>query len=117
VKLKGSQEDEPVAAIGGAEGYNLDDAEQIEALGGSFAPISKDESYRLNIEQGVKVVAIEEGKLKEAGVPQGFVITKVDKQEVGTPKELKNALKDASGGVLIEGFSARGERQFYGLGF
>jgi hypothetical protein len=47
---------------------------------------------------------------------EGFIITKVDKTTVKSPKELTKALQQASGGVLIEGVYPNGSKAYYGFG-
>ena len=50
-------------------------------LGGTFEP-SKDEMRRLGIDHGIKVKKLDNGKLKKAGIKEGFIITAIDHQPV-----------------------------------
>lgn len=85
-------------------------------LGAKFESASAEELKSLKITGGVKVVALGNGKLRDTGVREGFIITKVDKTTVQTPKELINALEKASGGVLLEGYYPNGSKAYYGFG-
>lgn len=85
-------------------------------LGAKFESASAEELKSLKITGGVKVLELGRGKLRDTGVREGFIITKVDKTAVETPKELINALQKASGGVLLEGYYPNGSKAYYGFG-
>jgi Do/DeqQ family serine protease len=72
---------------------------------------------QLDIDGGIQVVEIEEGKWKNAGVRIGFIITHVDKIQVTNLDELTQILNDKSGGILIEGIYPNGEQAYYGMGW
>lgn len=88
----------------------------MAALGAEFSPVSRQEMQKLRINNGVKVSKLEGGKLRSAGVKEGFIITKVDKKEVKTAEDVVNALESKKGGVLIEGVYPNGYRSYYGFG-
>ncbi|MFN5883855.1 MAG: hypothetical protein ACK445_00825 [Bacteroidota bacterium] len=54
--------------------------------------------------------------LKKAGIPDGFVLTAIDKTPINTTTEVKKLLEDKKGGVLIEGINPDGSRGYYGFG-
>lgn len=86
-------------------------------LGADFTTASKEELKKLKLESGVKVVKVSDGKFKEAGVKEGFIITSVDKKKVSTPEELINLIeRNQSGGVLLEGVYPNGTKKYYGIG-
>lgn len=85
-------------------------------LGAKFESASAEELKSLKITGGVKVLELGRGKLRDTGVREGFIITKVDKTAIETPKELINALQKASGGVLLEGYYPNGSKAYYGFG-
>jgi len=64
---------------------------------------------------GVKIKITGNGPFKEAGVPNDFIVTKIDKSAVYTPSDLKKRLESAEGGVLIEGVTKNGEARVFGL--
>jgi len=53
--------------------------------------------------------------LKESGIREGFIITKVDKTEVNSPKALRELVRGKKGGLLIEGLYPNGTKGFYGI--
>ncbi|MFN3528398.1 MAG: Do family serine endopeptidase [Bacteroidia bacterium] len=85
-------------------------------LGAQFETASKKELESLQIDGGVKVVKLGKGKLQETGIREGFIITRVDRNPVKSPKDLISALKSANGGVLLEGFYPNGAKAYYGFG-
>lgn len=90
--------------------------EMAAALGASFEAASKRELESLKIDGGVKVTKLNNGVLKNTGMREGFIITRVDKTPVKTPKELTKTLQQANGGVLIEGYYPNGAKAYYGFG-
>jgi Do/DeqQ family serine protease len=120
VDRKGKQQDFTITLRGADGGTNVVKAEakpeMAAALGASFEAASKKELESLKIEGGVKVTKLNNGVLKNTGMREGFIITKVDKTTVKSPKELTKALQQANGGVLIEGFYPNGSKAYYGFG-
>lgn len=94
-------------------------AEFIEKrLGAIFQMMEKEELKKLNVSGGVKVMEVMPGRLQEAGLRSGFVITQVDKKNVSSLDELKLILDKSKGkGVLIEGVYPGGENAFYAISF
>ena len=86
-------------------------------LGADLATASKEELKKLRLENGVKVTKVGDGKFKDAGVKEGFIITSVDKKKVTTPDEIINLIeRSQQGGVLLEGMYSNGVKKYYGLG-
>ena len=86
------------------------------ALGGTMRNLKKEEQEKLNLRGGVKITEINGGKLRKAGIREGFVITEIDNQEVKDLDELNEMLSEKSGGVLIGGVYPNGEKKYYGIG-
>jgi serine protease Do len=91
-------------------------AESVNMLGASFEAVSKEEMKRLNIENGLRIVKLNGGKLRSAGIKEGFIITSIDKKKINSVQDLENALANKKGGVLIEGVYPNGMRAYYGFG-
>jgi serine protease Do len=86
------------------------------ALGADFASMDRDALQKLNLKNGVKVTRVGPGKFKNAGIPDGFVITKVDKKDVSSVSEVTAAIVSKKGGVLVEGINPDGTKGYYALG-
>jgi serine protease Do len=84
-------------------------------LGADFDVISIQELKKYDLENGIKVTAIRNGKFKEAGIPKGFIITKIDKTKVSKIEDIYEILNSSQGGVLIEGINTDGTKGYYGL--
>jgi S1-C subfamily serine protease len=89
--------------------------ESFSILGAEFAPITEKDKERLKIDEGIQVVNLSKGKLKEAGVKIGFIITDINKSSVSSVEDIKRALSQSSGKkpVLVEGVYPGGEWTYY----
>jgi serine protease Do len=90
--------------------------ESISSLGATFTPLNNEEKELLKLSGGAKVASLLPGKLRSAGIKEGFIITKIDKKEIKSPEDIETALYNKKGGVLIEGVYPNGMRAYYGFG-
>lgn len=98
------------------EDFEAKAAATVSSLGAELSLPSDSELQALRITGGAKVSALGAGKLKAAGIQNGFIITKVDGTRVNSPEELHEILQSKSGGVLIEGVYPNGTKAYYGFG-
>ena len=72
----------------------------------------------MHLSHGVQVEKLREGKLKKAGVKDGFVITRLNNQPVSSADDIERILDENDGnGLLIEGKYKGDDRMSYlGLG-
>ncbi len=85
-------------------------------LGASLEEITKQDKDDLGIKNGIKVVQLIGGKLRNAGIKEGFIITSIDRKPVSSVDDLMSILEDKKGGILIEGIYPNGMRAYYGFG-
>jgi Do/DeqQ family serine protease len=85
-------------------------------LGAEIEAISDREKQRLGINRGLKVAKVGNGKLKESGVTEGFIITDVNKRPVNEVNEFRRIIASARGGILIEGVYPNGETGYFVFG-
>ncbi len=71
-------------------------------------PINQNDMSRLNINAGLKIVEIRQGRFMNSGVPVDFVITKVNGYVVNSKTDLENALGVRSRRTTIEGIYPNG---------
>ncbi len=90
--------------------------ESVSSLGATFEALAEEEKERLKIKGGAKIISLSSGKLRSAGIKEGFIITKIDKKEIKSPEDIESALYNKKGGVLIEGVYPNGMRAYYGFG-
>ena len=88
----------------------------LNLLGGTFENIASTDKDKLGLDGGVKISRLGNGKLKNSGIKEGFIITSIDKRRIWNKEDLENALKSKQGGVLIEGIYPNGMRAYYGFG-
>ncbi|MBS1647977.1 MAG: Do family serine endopeptidase [Bacteroidetes bacterium] len=88
----------------------------ISALGANFEVLDPSDMKKLNIQNGVRVTNLQNGKLYAAGIREGFIITAIDKKKIHNIDELNQILKSKQGGTLIEGIYPNGMRAYYGFG-
>ena len=67
-----------------------------DVLGADFRPITDSQKKQLEINYGLEVVKVNGGKMKEAGVPKGFIILRVNDEPMKTFDDLQNAVKEAN---------------------
>ncbi|MGC9343102.1 MAG: Do family serine endopeptidase, partial [Bacteroidales bacterium] len=87
--------------------------ESMILLGASFEPASQEEMEKLGISNGVKVVSLKAGKLLKAGVREGFIITKINNNSIGSVSDIKEVIESIDGGVYIEGIYPDGLIAYY----
>ena len=90
--------------------------ETFNALGASFEEISLEDKKDLRIDYGLRVLNLSAGKLRSAGVKEGFIITSIDKKPIKSIDDLSLAIKEKRGGILLEGVYPNGLRAYYGFG-
>ncbi len=88
-----------------------------DIMGATFESVTSKEKKRLGIENGVKITSLRAGKLRRAGVREGFIITHIDRKSVESPRDISQILHNREGeGVLFEGIYPNGVRAYYGVG-
>lgn len=88
----------------------------ITVLGAELITVDENTRSNLNIRGGLVVTKLDNGKLKDAGISQGFIITHVNKRPVNSVQEMNEILKQSQGGVLIEGINKKGDEGYYVFG-
>jgi Do/DeqQ family serine protease len=121
VTLKRNNQEKVVAVVlknknGTTDVVEKPKIEVVSTLGAAFEPVNEKELKKLNIENGLKISKLGAGKLLSAGIKEGFIITGVDKKKISSIEDLKSALENKKGGVLIEGVYPNGMRAYYGFG-
>lgn len=91
-------------------------SERLETLGAELRAASDDELSALRLKNGVKVASVNGGKFRASGIREGFIITRIDQQQVSTPADVEKAISNKRGGVLVEGVYPNGTKAYYGLG-
>lgn len=91
----------------------------LDVLGGNFREVTKEQKEQLNISYGLEVIKVNSGALKNAGVPKGFIIQKVNDEPMKTIEQLQEAVKAASTSkepvLFIQGVFSTGKKAYYAV--
>lgn len=91
----------------------------LDVLGGQFREITESQKKELQIAYGLQVTKISGGKLKEGGVPQGFIIQRVNEEPMKTISDLQDAVKKASTSkepvLYIQGIMPTGKKAYFAV--
>ena len=91
----------------------------LDVLGAQFRAVTDAQKEQLGINYGLQVTKISGGKLKEAGVPQGFIIQRVNDESMKTIEDLQDAVKTASTSkepvLYIQGIFPTGKKAYFAV--
>ena len=83
----------------------------VDILGIDVRPITDSQKKQLEISYGLEVLKVSGGKMKDAGVPKGFIIQTVNDEPMRSFDDLQKAVKDAKDQMLvIKGIFPTGKR-------
>jgi S1-C subfamily serine protease len=88
----------------------------VSMFGATFSEVDDAAKGKLGIGGGAQITKLGNGKFRNAGIREGFIITLIDKKEVYSVNDVLDALKDKKGGTLIEGVYPNGMKAYYGFG-
>lgn len=74
---------------------NVIKAQKLDALGAEFKELTDSQKKTLNLSYGVQVTNIKSGYLKDAGVPEGFIILKANNQNIKSANDIESVFKSA----------------------
>jgi Do/DeqQ family serine protease len=90
--------------------------EILNPLGADFKDVDSNLRRKLGINGGIQVVKVREGKLKQGGVREGFIITRVNRNPVNSVTDLAKTIDNISGAILVEGVYPNGTVAYYAIG-
>ena len=86
------------------------------AFGAEFEAVSEKEKEKLEINSGIKITKLDNGKLKNSGMKEGFIITHVNKKPIYEVKDFKRETGNSRGQILVEGIYPNGEQAYFVFG-
>lgn len=86
------------------------------SLGATFQEIPKQELSKLDLDNGIRVTSLSNGKLAKVGIKKGFILMKVDDTPIKSVDQLFDVVENKSGDVLLEGVYPNGVRAYYSFG-
>ena len=91
----------------------------LDVLGADFREINKAQKEQLEISYGLEVIKVNGGKMKEAGVPKGFIIQRINDESVKTIEDLQKIVKDANKStepvLYIQGIYPTGKKGYFAV--
>ena len=87
-----------------------------DMLGATFEELSKSDLNNLDLNYGVQVTDIQSGKMMNAGIRKGFIITTINNTPIKTADDIAKVINNAKGGVFIEGIYPNGRPAYYAFG-
>ena len=91
----------------------------LDVLGGNFRQITASQKEQLNIKYGVEVMKVNSGALKEAGISRGFIIQKINDNNITSLDDLQKAVKSASTSkdpvLYIQGMWPTGKKAYFAV--
>lgn len=88
---------------------------EVAFYGSYIREAPKETLEKLGLKHGVEIVNLGEGKLKDAGAVEGFVICYVNDQAVKSPKDVIDIVKKSKRAVFIEGRTPNGRTGYFGF--
>ena len=90
----------------------------IKYEGATIAAVPPRDLAKLGLEGGAKISGIKSSNFRETGMADGFIITRIDKNVVAKPSDVKTYLDEArnNSGALIEGVYPDGRKAYYPIG-
>ncbi|HEX7494443.1 MAG TPA: Do family serine endopeptidase [Bacteroidales bacterium] len=93
----------------------MEDAGDV-VFGARLEPLSSEEMNSLNINYGVKVKDINNGKFKDIGMAKGYIILSINSKKVKSPDDIKQISKNGTALKSIEGILPDGTEFNYTFG-
>ena len=91
----------------------------LDVLGVNLKEISETQKSTLNISYGLEVIKVNKGKMQEAGITKGFIITKVNDEAMKSLSDLQRVVKEASTSnepvLIIQGLNPAGVKKYFAV--
>ncbi|MFW6043849.1 MAG: trypsin-like peptidase domain-containing protein, partial [Marinilabiliaceae bacterium] len=87
----------------------------VETLGASFEEVSNEDKERLRIRNGIQVTDIQDGKFREAGIQEGYIITKANRVSVNSEDDLRKVIENLEDGLFLTGVYPNGQVAYYAI--
>ena len=89
--------------------------EILRSYGARLSELSSSEKRNLGLRYGVKVDEILGGRFEKAGIPEGFIIVKLNNVYINDVAEFEKLIQqfNPGDGALIQGFETNGKANYY----
>ncbi|MDR0814506.1 MAG: Do family serine endopeptidase [Bacteroidales bacterium] len=88
-----------------------------DILGAKFEGVNDKDKKNLKIKSGVRVKEVGEGKLKDVGIKDGFIVVKINDVSVNSVNDIREIFNriPSEGRVMIDGVYPNGRVAYYGF--
>ena len=91
----------------------------MEVLGAAFQDVPEQTRRQLNIGYGVQVSSVKNGLMKDAGIQRGYIILKINNQQIKSADDVERIYKEAADSpdqvLFIAGIYPSGRRANYAI--
>jgi Do/DeqQ family serine protease len=84
-------------------------------LGARIENLSDKDKTALQLRYGVRVISLQNGKLKNSGMRDGFIITKANQVPVTSVDDLRKVIASANEGLFLAGIYPNGRIEYYAI--
>ena len=88
----------------------------VAFYGAKLKAASKETLAKYGIKQGVEIISVGQGKMRDAGAQEGFIIRYVNDQPVSKAEDVLQIAGKSKRAVFIEGVTANGKPAYFGFG-
>jgi len=101
--------------VGTTDILQQEDMESLRTLGAAFETLTQTEMRTYGLRSGVKISDIGKGNLAKAGVPQGFILVRLNNQYVSNQAEVSAIINtlDPGDGLLLQGLMPNGQPEVF----
>ena len=100
--------------INGTTGVvKLNDNEKT--LGATLEKVSDTDMSNLRLRYGLKITKLSDGKLKDSGIKEGFIIVKANRMPVTSVSDFQQIVATASEGLFLSGVYPNGRVAYYAI--
>ena len=91
----------------------------MEVLGAKFQDVPEETRRQLNIGYGIQVSAVNNGLMKDNGVQRGYIILRINEQQIKSADDIERIYKEAASSpnqvLFIQGIYPSGRRAMYAI--
>ena len=88
---------------------------KIVAMGATFETISEADKQRLGLRNGLRIKTLTTGKLKNAGIKEGYIVIKANRIPINTEEDLKKVVEVADEGLFLTGIYPNGQIAYFAI--
>ncbi|MDR2928964.1 MAG: Do family serine endopeptidase [Cytophagaceae bacterium] len=87
----------------------------LSSLGAKFETVSDAERQAFRLRNGLKIISISNGKLKDAGIKEGYIISKANRVPINSEDDLRKVIEVADEGLFLTGIYPNGRVAYYAV--